>query len=256
MPVIGVTAGMPPGGGHYLHDPIAACLLPNSYLRAIEGVGARAVILPPPQWGREPEAGWVFNFVDGLILSGGGDIDPHWFGEEPRPGQGRVDPERDAWEIALARWVLTGKVPVLGICRGMQVMAVAAGGSLYQEMNGEVPGLLKHMQEAPRWYASHGVRVVPGTRLEAILRDVGGDGASCRVNSFHHQAVKDVGKGFVVSAMAPDGVIEAIEDPRHPFAVGVQWHPEAMVNVDRVARAIFRAFSDSAAERAAARGVG
>lgn len=247
--VIGVTAGAPPPGVMRLHEPIAACYLPASYINAIRQAGARPVILPPSHMARECDRAlgeladplWVLERVDGILLSGGPDPDPWWFGEEPRPGQGRIDPERDAWEIVLARAALEAGMPVLGICRGVQVMAVAAGGALYQDISEGFPAALKHMQEAPRWFPSHGVEVAQGTKLASVI----GAGA-CRVNSFHHQAIRDPGQGFVVSARAPDGVIEAIESRNQPFALGVQWHPEAMCKRDSRARALFASLVEAA----------
>jgi len=197
--------------------------LTETYLRAVEAAGGLAVLLPP----LEGCAHRYCRLVDGLVLSGGVDLDPFWFGEEPLPGMGKICPARDAMEVALVREALAHDKPLLAICRGMQVLNVAAGGSIYQDLRGQVPNLLKHMQEAPRWYPTHGTDVLAGSRLAGAL------GSGTRVNSFHHQAVKVIAPGFRATAWAPDGVVEAIESEGHRFVMGVQWHPEDMATRDR-----------------------
>ena len=177
----------------------------------------------------------------------GVDIDPLHWGEEPLRQMGRIDPSRDASELALASRALSGGTPVLGICGGVQMLAVAGGGSLWQDLPSQVPGSLKHDQNAPRWYPTHTARLVPGSQLASWF------GGEVRVNSYHHQAVRDVPPAFVVTASAPDGVIEALEHQSHPFAVGVQWHPETMWNHDQNFDQLFRAFVQAAEAGASAR---
>jgi len=212
--------------------------------------------------GRLGEEGIIERLVreiDGLLLSGGGDPDPFFFGEEPLPGTGVIDPERDLFEIALASAALATDLPVLGICRGMQLLNIAAGGSIWQDIRTASPaGLwsedaskkreannfrirLKHFQEAPRWYPTHRIYIVTGSRLAEIL-----NAASARVNSFHHQAVKEVAPGFGVTARSADGIIEGIESKRHRFAVGVQFHPEHLRHKYRCFDLIFKVFVEMA----------
>lgn len=230
LPVIGIPARPDGKGG-------AFC--PLDYVRAVEKAGGLPLLLP---WPLQPGGGQHYlALLDGLLLSGGGDIDPVYWGEEPQPGSGEIEPVRDELELGLCRAALAAEMPVLGICRGHQVLAVAAGGALHQDLSvRDYPGLLKHSQQAPRWYPTHRVRVQPETRLASLFP------AALRVNSFHHQAVSRVPEGFLVSARADDGVIEAIESRHHLFALGVQWHPEAMwqqpVNYD----ALFNAFVHAA----------
>jgi len=196
--------------------------VPSGYAAAVEAAGGIPVVLPV----LAPEkAGEVLAHLQGLLLSGGVDVDPSHYGEDPLPGLGRVTPERDAFELALAREALALGVPVLGVCRGVQVLNVAAGGTLYQDLGSQMGNVLKHRQEAPRWHESHSVRLDPGSRLAAILGV-----PEVRVNSFHHQAVREVAGGLRAVAWAPDGVIEAVEatGTDHRFALGVQWHPEEM----------------------------
>ena len=165
----------------------------------------------------------LVHFFDGILLSGGGDPDPLLFGEEPIPGQGEIEPSRDYLELILAEQALNSGLPLLGICRGMQMINLAAGGSIYQDIGMRNRKNLKHMQEAPRWYPTHKVYITPHSRLASIFKK-----ESLRVNSFHHQAVKRLGKGLLSCAYASDGVVEALESAGENLVLGVQWHPETM----------------------------
>lgn len=260
-PLIGVTVGSQggrwPDGGTAGTEAARALCLDGGYARAIEAAGGIPALLPP----QDPAgAGEILARLDGLLLPGGPDLDPLHFGEEPLPETGRIDPERDIWELALAHAALAGDVPVLGICRGIQVMNVAAGGGLYQDIARQARGALKHQQDAPRWYPTHSLTVQPGSRLAALLAAPPaappGEGMACaagggppggvsaplriRVNSFHHQAVWEVAPGFIACARAPDGIVEAVERPGATFALGVQWHPEGMWEREAGAFALFR----------------
>jgi putative glutamine amidotransferase len=189
------------------------------YVQSLEEVGVTALVLPPTQ-----ETDIINNYLqicDGLLFSGGGDVDPVHWGENARLGLGQINPLRDAFELELARQALKADVPVLGICRGCQVLNVAAGGSLLQDIQSH----LLHDQNAPRDYPIHAIVVEKGSLLQKVL-----DCQEIRVNSFHHQAVKDPGRGFKICARAPDGVIEAIESTKHHWVLGVQWHPECMTD--------------------------
>ncbi|MCL6581239.1 MAG: gamma-glutamyl-gamma-aminobutyrate hydrolase family protein, partial [Firmicutes bacterium] len=192
------------------------------------------------RWARE-----VLAAVDGLLVTGGGDLDPAHFGEGPHANLGELEPARDHFELALVREALASGAPVFGICRGLQVLAVAAGGDLYQDLPSQVPGVLKHRQSAPRTARTHLVEVREGTLLARLL---GGPGP-LSVNSFHHQAVRRVPDGFRVSATAPDGVVEALESTGPGLAFGVQWHPENLWARDPVFLGLFRGLVDEASAR-------
>jgi len=231
-PVIGITCSW--------EIDRAAYLSPRDYTDAVRAAGGRPVLLPHTTL-ESGEAESVLSRIDGLLLSGGTDLDPATFGEEPRFPLKAIDPVRDGFELALSRTALTTGLPVFGICRGIQVLNLAAGGTVYQDLSGQVPGALRHEQDAPRWHPTHTVSIEKGTKLHAILEE-----ALCRVNSFHHQAVRDAAPGFAVSATASDGVVEAIEATDAPFVLGVQWHPENTYRTLASSRRLFAAFVTAA----------
>jgi putative glutamine amidotransferase len=210
-PVIGLTTyGEQARFG--LLDTLAAAL-PMAYVRAVHEAGGRAVLIPPVDGGTD-----VLESLDGLVLTGGGDVDPGRYGEPPHEAtHGR--PARDAAELPLLRAALDADLPVLGICRGMQLMAVAAGGRLHQHLP-DVLGDTRHRPGIRVTMGEHTVRLAPGSRCAAIL------GESLTVNSFHHQGVADPGTLTPVGWCPDDGLIEAVEDPGRSFALGVQWHVE------------------------------
>jgi putative glutamine amidotransferase len=199
---------------------ITPCRKLPDYEAAVTRAGARAVVLDLAQPSEISMAG-----IDGLVLTGGGDVDPHLYGQEPHPTFSPDDAGRDEAEIALARAALAARMPMLAICRGVQVLNVAAGGSLVQDIPSAIPQALDHRVESSPSAIAHDVWVTAGSQLAQLLAERL-DGDTLAVNSRHHQAVQDVAPGFVVGATAPDGVIEAIEAPALPFCVGVQWHPE------------------------------
>lgn len=164
--------------------------------------------------------------VDGLVLTGGGDVDPVLYGEARHATFQAAETGRDEYEIALARAAVAAGVPFLAICRGMQVLNVAMGGTLFQDIPSQVTGALEHSVPQPRVQIAHEVWVAKGSRLSTLLADHMEDGETCHVNSRHHQSVKDVARGFEVTATSPDGVVEAMEKKDAPFCVAVQWHPE------------------------------
>ena len=184
----------------------------------------------------------TFARLDGLLLPGGGDIMPTRYDETPHMKLGSTEPERDELELAFSRWALEEGKPVLGICRGIQVMNVAAGGSLYQDIPSQFRTRLRHATDLSlaRQTIAHDIAIEPQSRLAGL---VGGE--PLPVNSWHHQAIKDLGGGFVVTARAADGIIEAFESPQHPFAIGVQFHPEDLYESDERVRRLFRAFVDA-----------
>ena len=204
-PLIGISAYVE----HAKWGPWAreATVLPQVYVTAVHAAGGRAVVIPPfPEGVTE-----VVAALDGLILAGGGDLDPAVYGAEPDPRTTGIRPARDAGEVALLRAAIDADLPTLGICRGMQLMSALAGGMLVQHLEGHRGG--------PGVYLPHPVTTVPGTRLAGIL------GGSTEVPSYHHQGVTDPGS-LTVGAHAFDGTIEGVEDPAARFRVGVLWHPE------------------------------
>jgi putative glutamine amidotransferase len=213
-----------------------------SYVRSVFEAGGVPVLLPQT----EDQAAQrdLFERVDGLLLPGGGDIHPARFGEEVMPECGTMDPLRDEVELRLARWAVEERKPLLAICRGIQVLNVALGGSLYQDIAAQVPAAGRHdwYPDYERDRLSHEVDTTEGTRLAQIVGE-----PRIGVNSLHHQAAKAVAPGLQVSARAPDDTVEGLEVPGHPFALGVQWHPEELTASQAHARALFRAFAQAAA---------
>lgn len=207
--------------------------LSSAYADAVKVAGGIPVLLADYEKNEEMEG--LLSFLDGLLLSGGKDVDPFYFGEEALTGCGEITPRRDAFEIVFTRRFLAAGLPVLGICRGAQLLNIAAGGGIYQDI-AQLPGVLKHNQLAPAWAPTHNIKVESGTLMETIFQD-----RIIRVNSFHHQAIRDVAPGFIVSACSSDGIIEAIEGTAHGFALGVQFHPEEMWQKDALFLKLFNA---------------
>ena len=232
-PVIGITPG---------YDADRNKLtIGAGYVEAVAEAGGLPFLLPLKY--TDGMLDEILERCDGILLSGGADLDAQFFGEPNYAFNGEISPYRDKLELALARRAVELSRPVLGICRGIQVLNVALGGTLYQDIQmqvGVVPPL-KHSQQAPGWYPVHDIRIEPGSRIEESF---GGQGA--RVNSYHHQAVKDTAPGLRVTSTAADGVIEAIEHPAHRFVVGVQWHPELMWQENRIYLRLFEDFIGSA----------
>ncbi len=190
----------------------------------------------------------IYDQLDGVLLPGGVDMAPDSYGARPHAKLGRTDPDRDRTELQLVRWAVEDRKPVLGICRGVQVINVAAGGTLYQDIAAEVEDSIKHDYfpkngENPRDQLVHDVRIPEETRLARILQE-----SSAHVNSMHHQGIRDLGASLVPSAYAPDGVIEGVESCTDHFLIGVQWHPEDLTHKDWHMRALFAALMDAARE--------
>jgi putative glutamine amidotransferase len=208
------------------------------YVRAIAAAGGAPVLIPLELG--EPAWRSIYARLGGLLFPGGVDVHPAYYGESPHPQLGRVDDALDEAEMTLARWALDDRMPTLGVCRGIQLINVAGGGSLYQDLPAQVPGVWRHSCGAPEYppdYRAHPIAIEAGTRLSVVF-----NAREIQTNSRHHQAVKDVAPGFVVSARSPDGVIEGIEKVDAPFVVGVQWHPENMVDGDPLMQGLFQAF--------------
>ncbi|NPV30347.1 MAG: gamma-glutamyl-gamma-aminobutyrate hydrolase family protein [Firmicutes bacterium] len=232
-PLIGITTA------HNLQEDYFFCR--GQYIEGIEREGGSPLLLPPVR--DEALIKAYAELIDGLLLSGGGDLHPLYFGEEPHWKLGEVSPERDHFEVRLIQEILATGKPVLGICRGIQVLNAALGGTLYQDLQSQLPHSLQHQQEAPRRHPTHKIRVLENSRLARVLGTT-----ELRVNSLHHQAVKDVAPGVQAVAWAEDGVIEGIEAPDYSFLVGVQWHPEALRETDKASAALFRALIEAAAK--------
>jgi putative glutamine amidotransferase len=210
----------------------------TSYVDGVARTGGIPFILPLMSIPDAPFRAMVES-LDGLILTGGDDPAPHLYGEEPLQGLGDVEHERDLAELAVIRLALELKKPILGICRGMQILNIACGGTLIQDIPSQVPGAFQHEQKGSRQYGAHKVTLQPGFVAEALGK------TEILVNTSHHQAVKDVAPGFKVTGVAADGVIEAIEslDGLH---VGVQWHPERMWAHDDTMLKLAEAFVNKA----------
>ena len=192
-----------------------SALVPADYVRAVERAGGRPLLIPPSADGVEE----TLDALDGLVFSGGSDLDPELYDQEPHEETFGVRPDRDRAELALLQAALVRDMPVLAVCRGSQVLNVARGGDLVQHLP-DVVGDEKH-KHTPGTFAEHAVTPEPGTRLAGLL------GERAPVKSHHHQGFGRVGEGLRVAAHAEDGTIEAVEDPSRRFALGVLWHPEA-----------------------------
>jgi len=233
-PLIGITSYAQDARWGIWHLP--AALVPLAYVDSIEEAGGRAFVIPPTEDGVEE----TLAMLDGIVFSGGADVDPARYGAQAHPETDSPQTRRDAGELALLRAALERDMPVLAICRGFQLLNVARGGDLVQHLPEQV-GNDVHKQ-VPGEFAIHPVEVKKGTRLAAIV------GARSDVTSHHHQALGRVGDGLVETAWAADGTLEGVEDPTMRFAVGVQWHPEAGEDA-----ALFEALVEQAREYRATR---
>ncbi len=212
----------------------------SAYLRAIQEAGGVPVPLPPQLSERAFEI--LAEGLSGFLLTGGGDIDPARFGEAPHPTLYDVAPARDALEISAVAFAMDRSRPILAICRGIQVLNVALGGSLYQDVGTEPGTEIQHSQKEPRDQPTHAVKIHPGSRLAHVLGT-----EQLEVNSMHHQAVRAPGKELLPVAWAPDGIIEGLEvDDPERFVLGVQWHPEELVGHSDPARRLFAALIEAA----------
>jgi putative glutamine amidotransferase len=229
---------------------ITACRKLEDYRQAILHAGGEVRIL---EHAEDPLA--ALNDVGGLLLTGGSDIAPGRYGEEPHPSVVDVDLPRDEFELAIVTEARRRDVPILAICRGIQVLNVAAEGTLVQDIPTQVPGGLEHMLKSPPhqpYELAHEVWFEKDSLLGRLMRERLTDTDTCEVNSRHHQAVKQIAAGLKVSATAPDGVIEAIEDPAARFCLGVQWHPENFWRTGEF-RPLFEGFLEAASRSRTAR---
>ncbi|MDR1019922.1 MAG: gamma-glutamyl-gamma-aminobutyrate hydrolase family protein [Synergistaceae bacterium] len=244
-PVVGITANID-------EDKLDVQNIYSSYVNAIYHARLIPFTLPVPDITLRDSyadlAEGMVSRLSGLLLTGGDDVNATLYGEENFPFNGAFTEERDLFEMALCRAAVAQKKPVLGICRGIQLLNMSMGGTLFQDITKQNPGkaLLMHAQKSPSYSAVHDAIVEPGSQVARILKTA--PGGKVGVNSFHHQAVKDTAPGFVVSARASDGIIEAIEPKgrdAHPFTIGIQWHPERMWRHHEHAANLFAAFAEA-----------
>jgi putative glutamine amidotransferase len=225
---------------------ITTCRKLEDYRQAILHVGGEPRVLDGSMSVDDALTG-----VDGLLLTGGEDVAPAKYGEAPHETVVDDDPGRDDFEIALIAAARARRLPIFAICRGVQVLNVACGGTLVQDIPSQLPGSLEHSLPIPpnqSYSLAHDVWLEKDSLLSKLMGERLSDADTCAVNSRHHQAVKDVAQGFRVCATAPDGVIEAIEDPSVPFCLGVQWHPENFFRTGEF-RPLFEGFLEAAARR-------
>lgn len=232
-PLIGITTHGRDQRGRFRVDA--------RYVDAVRRAGGVPLLLPPGESELEP----LVALLDGLVLTGGGDVDPAHYGGTPHAEIDEVDPERDTTELALARAADRSGLPTFGVCRGAQVLNVALGGTLVEHLPDEVGDEVSHRPEpGAHAFERHAVEIEPGSRLAAIL-----DTARCAPPSWHHQAVRTLAPGLEVVARSPDAAVEAFEKPGHPWLLGVQWHPEVTAAIDPVQQRLFDALVAAARGR-------
>jgi putative glutamine amidotransferase len=226
-PLIGITTR------REMHDGDSVIRVGEAYVQAVLHAGGTPLLLPVGSLPLDD----ILPHLDGLLFSGGGDIDPALFGGEPHPKVYNIDRDRDILELALARAAVRQKIPFLAICRGIQVVNVALGGTLYTDIGDQLSGALPHprAQGSPYDFLAHTVQVVPGSTLEELL-----GGTQVWVNSLHHQGIRSVAPGLRTLAYSPDGLVEAVDVEDHPFGLAVQWHPEWLPDLPSM-QALFRA---------------
>jgi putative glutamine amidotransferase len=215
--------------------PIDVIGLMPSYTEAIIAAGGIPVLIPMGLSERDLTV--VFARLDGIVLPGGGDVDPIAYDGHANGTVSGIDRERDRTELFMARTAVAENKPILAICRGLQVLNVALGGTLWEDISSLITGAMEHdlPDHTPRNHLSHTVSIEAGSQLGRLVGD-----NSCWVNSIHHQALRDVAPELRITACAPDGVIEAAEIPEHPFALGVQWHPENLIHDDEAMLSLFK----------------
>jgi putative glutamine amidotransferase len=238
-PLIGVPTGREKSQRFF---GLALYIMNQTYVRALEQLGALPVLIPLQM--SEATLRGIFERLDGLLLPGGEDMDPSTYHAERHPQLGATDKERDRTELLLTEWALAEGMPVLGVCRGVQVINVACGGTLYQDLHSERPDFAKHDYFPPnfeRFRISHAVKIEADSRLAHAL------GEQHEVNSMHHQGINRVGAGLRPVAVTDDGLVEAVEVPELPYVVGVQWHPEELARTDSHSSRLFYDFVSAAA---------
>ncbi len=238
-PIIGVTVDKTINDCGYSYERINEC-----NLKALTASGAIPLMLPIT--GEEELIDEYLKIVDGLYFSGGNDISPLIFGEDPIKEIHEIDYSRDEFEIKLFKKAASKNMPILGICRGEQIINVAAGGTLYQDIYAQKEGTNGHSPSfSSGGHAHHKVKIIKDSKLYNMLQ-----ADELNVNSFHHQSVKNIAEGFKVTAYAEDGIIEAVESVNHSFIIGVQWHPELMYERYTVFLKIFEALANACLKKA------
>lgn len=238
------------GTGHTTMQPIIGitrCSRLDDYVASVEQAGGRARVLDVSDSPRQ-----VLQEIHGLLLTGGGDVDPVFYGEERHPSVEDAEPGRDEFEIDIARRAVDANLPLLAICRGAQVLNVAMGGTLVQDIPTAIETELPHSVNEPKNLVAHQVVVTPDSKLHHALGAAVTEAETCRVNSRHHQSVGKVGRGLTATATAPDGIVEAIEAPDAEFCIGVQWHPENFWRTGEF-NGLFESFVSTARTRLASR---
>lgn len=233
LPIIGITTEVVDGD----HLELRA-----SFIYSISKLGGIPLLLPKVE-DKDVIKGQL-EHIDALFLTGGNDINPATYGENPHPKLENVEAGRDEYELELIHLALDKDIPILGICRGSQLLNSVAGGTMYQDLDSEYgEGLIQHRQTSNRDFLNHKIEIFEGTKLHDITGVT-----EMSVNSFHHQANHDIGASFEVAAVAPDGVIEAIESKEHDFVIGLQFHPEDAFEFNEPSRKIMEAFIKAAAD--------
>ena len=238
-PLIGVPTGREKSQRFF---GLALYIMNQTYVRTLENLGALPVMIPLQM--SEATLRGIFERLDGLLLPGGEDMDPSTYGAERHPQLGATDKERDRTELLLTEWALAEGMPLLGVCRGAQVINVACGGTLYQDLHSQRPEMAKHDYFPPnfeRFRISHSIKIETDSHLADAL------GSVHEVNSMHHQGIEVVGAGLRPVALSEDGLVEAVEVPELPFMVGVQWHPEELARTDQHSSSLFYNFVCAAA---------
>ncbi len=231
----GIPAGLP-----------LSVVMNERYYEAVATAGGAPVLVPLLK--EEDALRATYDACDGILIPGGVDMDPATYGETPHEKLGRIDPDRDRVELQITRWCIEDKKPLLGLCRGLQVINVAQGGTLFQDLDAQLDGAIRHdyfpTYGFDREHLSHDVAVEPSSRLHSLVNL-----DQLPVNSMHHQGVRQLGRGLLACARSSDGLIEAVESTNGHWMVGVQWHPEVFENTDPHTRDLFRGFVDAARER-------
>lgn len=237
-PIIGCTMYRHQGSKK---GSLAMMALTEAYIQAIQQAGGIPIMIPIDL--DTADVARVFDVVDAVLLPGGGDVDPAFYGAPMSDLVKRIDQDRDRVEIWAAQTAVAQKKPLLAICRGHQVLNVALGGTLWADLPNQMPGALPHDFDNthPRNYAAHPVSIAPDSHLAGYL-----GATETAVNSLHHQGIRDLAPELRAVATAPDGLIEAVEVPDHPFAIGVQWHPEWLVADNPTMARLFQAFVTAA----------
>ena len=235
-PLIGITTSITSIHNDPRYQPFDATYLPHYLVTAVEKAGGIPIAIPILNIDNLEE---ITQGLDGLILSGGHDLDPSYYQEEPHPNLGPIFPARDRHEMNLIRQFYPLNKPILGICRGMQLLNIAFGGSLYQDLSQNPSIQIQHCQSSEMEYSTHSINIAEDSFLKSLISD------DNRVNSVHHQIIKQLAPSLKAIAWSQDQVIEALEDRDHPFLLGLQWHPEYTYNYSPASQAIFNCFIEA-----------